>query len=231
MKIHEPPQQSVEWYELRLGIPTASEFSKIVTPTGKLSKQARDYAFRLIAEAVLQETTESLNKLEWLSRGRELEPEAARLYEFQYDLSTKTVGLITNDDGTLGASIDRLVGDKGCLEIKCCAAWTHIGHMIDGFGNDYVPQVQGQLLISEREWCDRFSYHPKLPPHCERTYRDEDFLKILEQSLKDFLEMKSEMIEKVRKAGYFEAHRKIILAHENERPAFEPEPSNILGAG
>ena len=31
-------QGSIEWIEARLGIPTASEFSRIITPTGKLSK-------------------------------------------------------------------------------------------------------------------------------------------------------------------------------------------------
>jgi hypothetical protein len=230
MKIHDAPQQSVEWYELRLGIPTASEFSKIVTPKGKLSTQARDYAFRLIAEAILRETSESLSKLEWIARGKELEPEAARLYEFQYDLETVPVGLITNDDETLGASLDRLVGDAGCLEIKCPAAWTHVGFMVEGFGDDYKPQVQGQLFVAEREWCDRFSYHPRLPPHCQRTYRDEPYITLLDKALNAFIEMKAEMIEKIRAAGHFEASRKLILAHEREYPR-QPDPTTVIMAG
>jgi YqaJ-like viral recombinase domain len=228
MIVHQAPQQSTEWYELRLGIPTASEFSKIVTPKGQLSKQARDYAFRLIAEAILQETSESLNKLEWLSRGKELEPEAARLYEFQYDLTTQVVGLITNDEGTLGASLDRLVGADGCLEIKCPAAWTHVGYMVEDFGDEYKPQVQGQLLIAEREWCDRFSYHPRLPPHCHRTYRDEVFIKLLSKSLDAFLEMKAEMIAKVRAAGAIEANRRVKLAHEQELARAHDQTSMIM---
>lgn len=225
MRIHDVPQNSTEWYELRLGIATASEFSKIITPvTGKLSKQARSYAYRLIAEAVLQESTESLNHLEWISRGKELEPEAARMYEYQHDVETKKVGLITNDEGTLGASLDRLVGNDGCVEIKCPAAWTHVGYMVDGFGAEYKPQVMGQLLIAERDWCDRFSYHPRLPPQFDKTYRDEPYIKLMEQALKEFDEMKAEMIEKVRKSGFIEANRKTVLAHERELHEY-------LGAG
>ena len=39
MIVHPCQQGTVEWTEARLGIPTASEFSRIVTATGKLSKQ------------------------------------------------------------------------------------------------------------------------------------------------------------------------------------------------
>ena len=34
MIIHEVEQGSGDWLKLRLGIPTASEFDKIITPTG-----------------------------------------------------------------------------------------------------------------------------------------------------------------------------------------------------
>jgi hypothetical protein len=41
MKIHNCTQGTEEWRKLRAGIPTASEFHKIITPkTGQLSKQA-----------------------------------------------------------------------------------------------------------------------------------------------------------------------------------------------
>jgi len=36
--IHEVEQNTPEWLTLRLGIPTASMFDKIVTPAGKFSK-------------------------------------------------------------------------------------------------------------------------------------------------------------------------------------------------
>ena len=42
-------QGSVEWFEARLGIPTASEFSRIVTPTGKLSASRHAYMGELLA--------------------------------------------------------------------------------------------------------------------------------------------------------------------------------------
>jgi hypothetical protein len=39
MITHDVTQGSPEWLEARLGIPTASEFDKIITPTGKPSTQ------------------------------------------------------------------------------------------------------------------------------------------------------------------------------------------------
>ena len=48
------PQRSEQWFRVRLGIPTASEFKRIVTPKGwKLSTQAEGYCHRLLAEWML----------------------------------------------------------------------------------------------------------------------------------------------------------------------------------
>jgi hypothetical protein len=54
MKIHNVDQGSPEWHALRCGVPTASEFSKILTPkTMKLSEQAPAYMYRLLGEWML----------------------------------------------------------------------------------------------------------------------------------------------------------------------------------
>jgi hypothetical protein len=48
-------QGSVEWQMARLGIPTASNFDKIITPkTMKPSASAEKYAWALIAEQILE---------------------------------------------------------------------------------------------------------------------------------------------------------------------------------
>ena len=53
----------------------------------------------------------------------------------------------------------------------------------------YKPQVQGQLWISEREWCDFVSYDPRIPHSsrffCTRVYRDEKYIKELETKEQD----------------------------------------------
>ena len=51
---HDVRQYSEEHDRLKLGIPTSSNFHKIITPQGKPSKQWREYACVLIAERILQ---------------------------------------------------------------------------------------------------------------------------------------------------------------------------------
>ena len=49
-------QYSPEWWNVRRGIPTASEFDRILTPaTGKPSKSADGYACQLIGERLSTE--------------------------------------------------------------------------------------------------------------------------------------------------------------------------------
>jgi YqaJ-like viral recombinase domain len=203
--VHQAEQGSPEWFALRVGIPTASCFHKIVTPTGKLSAQAAKYAYFLAAERLLGRSLEpDLNGIEAIRRGHELEPEAVQMYEFDQDVDTTPVGFITTDDGRIGASPDRLiVGRKGALEIKCPLAQTHVQYMIEGFGADYTPQAQGQIAVAELEWVDRYSYHPEMPPVHVRTYRDEAYQRLLVPALVEFCELLETVVRKCWSLGVY----------------------------
>jgi len=204
MIIHDCEQGTADWYAVKLGIPSASNFDKIVTPKGQYSKQARRYAFQLLAERVLKTPTESLEGQMWMERGKELEPQAAEFYSFLNDgVELKRVGFVTTDDGKIGCSPDRLVGETGLVEFKCTAPHTHLQYWIDGFGDDYINQVQGQIMVCEREWCDRVSHHPLMPPLTVRTYRDEERISLLRAALSQFDEELDRMEELVRARGLF----------------------------
>lgn len=187
MIIHDVIQGTPEWAQLRAGIPTSSEFDKIITPkTGKPSSQAEKYMFGLIAERLMgHPRTEYMSH--WMDRGSQMEAEAVAFYEFQRDMDTAKVGFITNDAGTIGTSPDRLVGDEGLLEIKVPAEHTHVGYLIKhAVDTEYFPQVQGQLWISERQWVDILSYHPEMPPALIRVERNEPFIGMLDAAVNAF---------------------------------------------
>ena len=227
MKIHRVEQGTPEWLALRLGIPTASEFHKILTPKkGQLSSQTRGYAFRLVTERLLNRSLDSIEGLQWVERGKELEPEAVRMYEFENEVQTEPVGFITTDDGLIGASPDRLIiGQPAGLEIKCPAPQTHIEYMVDGFGADYRVQVQGQMLVGGFEWVDRYSFHPEMPPVKQRTERDEPFISLLEEALAEFNAMVAKMLEEVKERGFFRERARILTPAEaeyGERSGFRP---------
>src|SRR5262245_45091449 len=118
MIIHDVVQGSTSWLQLRAGIPTASQFDQIITPSGKPSKSAERYMLTLLAERLMgHPITENVSM--WMKRGSEMEADAVAFYQLQTDSDTVPVGFITNDEGTIGASPDRLVGEEGLLEIKC----------------------------------------------------------------------------------------------------------------
>ena len=84
MQVLDIEQGSPEWFEARKGLPTASCFSKIITPkTGKLSASVDAYIAELIAETK-EDTTEQIRSY-WMERGRLLEGEARAWYEFETD--------------------------------------------------------------------------------------------------------------------------------------------------
>jgi hypothetical protein len=204
--IHEVEQGSPDWLRLRLGIPTASEFAKIITAAkGDLSKSARKYAHKLVAETLLGEPLESyVGNLDWVLRGKLLEPQAAAQYEFATDTTTRLVGFVTTDDGRIGCSPDRLiVGERGAVEIKCPMAENHMGILIDGPGDDYKQQAQGIMAVAELAWCDLYAYHPGLPPVTIRTMRDEPYIAKMRAALAEFLDMRDEMLMRARASGFF----------------------------
>ena len=200
MIILDVEQGSDEWHSLRLGIPTASRFKDIVTPTkGDKSKSYKTYMYELLAERLTQ-SKEDFFKSEWMERGNEIEPFARASYEFMHDVEVKQVGMILNDERTVGISPDGLVGDKGGLEIKCPKPSTLVKYMLDGsLPLEYKPQVMGSLMISEREWWDFLGYHPDMQMFQIRVYRDEEYIKKMEQHIGDFVDELLENYEKLKK--------------------------------
>ncbi len=216
MIVHNVEQGSREWLECRLGIPTASAFKKIITPTGKLSAQARQYAYLLCAERLLNGVQGSLDGMAWMERGKELEAEAVKSYEFEQDVVTKTVGFITTDCGQIGCSPDRLVGDRGLLEIKCPAPSTHVGYLLDGMDKDYIPQVQGQLFVTGRAWCDWYSYNPAMPSVRVRVFPDAEYQANMAVALSDFVKMKLEFMDRLQNLGRFGASEYVSTPVDRE---------------
>lgn len=168
MIIHDVEQRSPEWYALRAGMPTASEFSKIVTSKGEPSKSAAGYALTLAAEKFAGKPVDAWEGNSWTERGREMEDQAGALYEFAHDAVIEPVGFVTDDAGEMGCSPDGFVGDDGLVEFKALKAENHVKAILyyrkHGYcPTDYVQQAQGQMLITARAWCDLVFYHPELP--------------------------------------------------------------------
>lgn len=190
MKIYRDIVQGTEeWKRLRLGIPTASQFHRIITPGMKPSKSQEPYRHELIAERLLGEELEGFES-QWMTRGKATEQEAVNFYELQRGLDVERIGFILNDAGTVGASPDGLVGEPGLAEIKVCKPAVHTGYLLqDGTAYaEHQTQAQGQLWIAGREWNDLICYCPGLPSAIHRAERDEVFIKALAKEMAEFVE-------------------------------------------
>ncbi len=196
-------QGSAEWFALRLGIPTASMFDKIITnKTMKLSASSDAYAHQLIAEQALGVAQDGATS-GFMQRGSFEEKHAVDFYELTRDVDTQKVGFVMRDDRRVGCSPDRLVGTNGLLEIKVPSAPVHISYLLDDEGIGYRAQVQGQLWICEREWCDTVSFNDRLPSALVRQERDDKFIAALEVAVENFLNVMDEMKAKLQRHGMF----------------------------
>lgn len=187
MKILEHEQLTPEWRAARCGLPTASNFDKIITSEGRTSKQRQKYLYELAGEkmgGIVDETYQSFA----MQRGTAMESEARGLYEFAHD-SVQVVGFCLSDCGRWGCSPDGFVGENGGIEIKCPLIHTHVEYLLkckEEMPVDYFQQVQGALLVTGREWWDFVSYFPGLPPVIVREEPEPVFQRLLKQELEMF---------------------------------------------
>ncbi len=194
MKIHSDIiQGSSEWDLIRLGKVTASNMSCVLAKgrDGGKSKGRAGYMLRLVAERLTGESQEGYGNanMDW---GTETEDAARSHYKAIQGVTVEQVGFIELDSGAVGVSPDGLVGDDGMIEIKCPLTTTHIEYIMAGkFPATYKAQVQSQLWVAEREWCDFISFDPRMKSNKMfkvRVYREPDYILDMSAKTKAFLE-------------------------------------------
>lgn len=207
MKIFTCVQYSPAWWAVRRGIPTASQFDRVITPrTLKPSAQADAYIAELIADRACQ--TPPFFTERPMSRdaanGLNMEPEARKWYALAADVEVQQVGFCLSDCGRFGCSPDGLVGTGGGLELKCPALKTHVRYLQAGtLPDEYKAQVHGSLLVTGRDWWDFVSYAPGLPPLRIRVEPDE-FTGKLAAALDDFWAKYQRALEQMRRLAAYD---------------------------
>lgn len=175
MKVIQCVQRSPEWWLARRGLPTASDFDKILTPaTLKPSVSQGKFICELIAQkfaSVYPDTDGYVSPA--MQNGIDTEDDARNWYEFQEDVDVQQVGLCVSDCERYGCSPDGLIGDEGCLELKCPSLETQAKYLLEGgLPREYRCQCHGQLIVTGRKWIDFVSFCPGLPTHKFRVEPD-----------------------------------------------------------
>lgn len=185
MRVINVEQGTEEWLAARLGVPSASSFSKLITPTGKRSSTFDAYVNQLVAERITGAPT-PFPQTDAMARGTELEPHARAYYEFATDNEVVEMGFIKHTVLEAGCSPDGFVDDMGGIEIKCPLPHTHIETLRLGtMPAKHIPQVQGCMWITHREWWDFVSYHPDMQTLIVRIERDDAYIETMAELVKE----------------------------------------------
>ena len=195
-------QGSEEWHLARMGKPTGSNFAKVLG-----SKTVRSgYLDDLICQRLTNNRGNDIRSasIDW---GHQNEPFARDLYCETRLCVVEETGFIMHETINAGCSVDGLVDPDGIIEIKC--PYNSKNHLQTIESNEvpsqYVAQVQGNMFITGRKWCDYISYDPRFPQRLQlfvvRVEADEDYHETLQEQLIQFcneIEQRLEVINNTK---------------------------------
>jgi hypothetical protein len=207
-------QRTEDWYAARLGKATASRFKDAIATKKQTEKQKKDglpgdpmqaqldYCTELVVERLTGQRAQKFvtAAMQWGDH----EPAARAAYERVTGRIVEETGFVAHDTLMAGCSPDGLVDWDGLIEIKCpFNTANHIETLLNGMPAEHIPQVQGQMWITGREWCDFVSYDPRMPEalqlHVQRIQRDLGFIADLEAKVTSFLQQVGNQVEALRR--------------------------------
>jgi len=200
----EVEQGTPEWFALRLGKVTASRIKDVIATTKTGYSTSRDkYMTQLLLERITNTVAESYTN-DAMTWGTEQEPFARAKYEGLASTLVEQVAFVNHPTIPMsGASPDGLVMDDGLVELKCPMSHTHLESILGGIYDQYMPQVQWQMAVTERSYTDLCSYDPRFPEHLQlvikRINRDDDYIAKLEKEVIKFLAELDDKVNKVNK--------------------------------
>lgn len=192
-------QGTTEWFEARCGLPTASEMHTVmaVGARGGASIGRTKYLYKLAAETITGTPSEKWEGNGFTQMGHVLEPVARQLYEERTGYAVETAGFF-RVPGVVGASPDGLIGTEGLLEIKSKVGHTHIQALLSGeVPPDYMKQIQTNLWVTGRAWCDFEIYSPGLPTFSCRVEPLRGVIEDIQDAVEVFNAEKSATVAKI----------------------------------
>ena len=198
-------QGTEEWKMARLGHVSASNIAAVMSKGKGETESAirRAYKIKLVAERLTGKPQESYKNaaMEW---GNEQEPFARMAYEARMNVLVEKTGFWKHKFiDWIGVSPDGLVGNDGLIEIKCPNTTTHLEYIFDDVvPTEYRKQIQMQLWVTGRQWCDFVSYDPRLPENnqlfIKRMLWDGEFNVAMSEEVNKFLNEIQVIIDKLK---------------------------------
>jgi predicted phage-related endonuclease len=195
-------QGDITWLMERVGHCTASRFKNVMDfqKSGKEGAKRAAYRMELVVERITGKPTEHFvnDAMAW---GTQTEPLARMAYEAHSGCMVAQTGFLHHKTIKMcGGSPDGLIDENGGIEIKCPTTATHIKTLLSG-ECEHLPQIQGLMWITGRQWWDFVSYDPRLPAglnlYVQRIKRDDEYIEKLAAEVVRFLDEVLELTERL----------------------------------
>ena len=193
-------QGSEEWIKEKLGKPSASNISKILTNAGKPSKQREGYLYELVAERLTGRREESYKNAN-MEMGNEREEESRSMFELLQDASIEQVGVVYKDEKKeFLCSPDGIVPkQKYGLELKNVLPKTQVKYLLNGkLPSEYFGQCQSSLYVTGFDYWMFMSFCPGLKPLIIMVEPDKEYINALKVELEIFTEELNKITDKLR---------------------------------
>jgi predicted phage-related endonuclease len=210
-------QGSEEWFAERRGKVTASRVKAVVS-RDRYGKPYKDY-YEYMMQLAIERTSDKEERFssKYTEHGKEYEDWIAGQYEELTGREVRECEFVEHPEIAAGASPDRFVEDDGTLEIKAPNSRTLLKYLvsmipkqIDGQDNPeyelveilglkgdewkyYYEQIQMQLWVTGRKWCDFTvgdpDVHENIQVVIKRVERDDEYIStIMEPRVREFLD-------------------------------------------
>lgn len=195
-----------EWLQKRMGKLTASRFEDMMQKgRGKderFGTRAMTYVYEKVAELLINAPhTVTSQAMEWGS-----DTEQVAIERYMKDTGNEVLSSDFIDFGDYaGGTPDGLVGDDGIIEVKC--PFNPANHIETVITNEvpekYMFQIQGNLMVTKREWCDYISFDPRVQEESlrifiKRVYRDEEIIQAIQERIEEVSKLVKELYDKLK---------------------------------
>lgn len=205
--IHDVVQDTDEWRELKLGVPTTSHFATVLASgrAGEPSKTRDLYIRKLAGELVSRKPREDYFTSFEMKRGAAMEPTIRSLYTLE---TGRIVRPVTTDPDAIyqredpprgfatrrlksgvvvGSSPDGFVASGRGVEFKSAAPHVLMEIFAAGhFPSEHVAQCQGHMLVHGWDACDIAIGYEGCPLFVRTLKRDTAYIARLEVALEQF---------------------------------------------
>ena len=198
-------QGTDEWHRAKNLKLSASKATAIMANGKGLKSLVRELLTKHYSSGAHQAYTNEFSNRH-IERGNEYEASARMIYELETGNKVTEVGLVEMGE-YVAVSPDGLVGEEGLLEIKNINDKDFLELIINKkIDSNHRNQMQMQLYVTGRKWCDYFVFNPNFNPNyfMVRIYPDmEEFSRLIAgiKHGEQLIRTEKAMLDKILKVG------------------------------